>query len=224
MTLEERLIAYVDGELAAPDRAAFEAELAADPTLADKVAGHRRLAARISSAYAPVLGEPAPPQLVAIASAANDRGAGRRLPRWAAMAAGLVIGVVAGRALWPEPGPLAVSGGELIARGGLDQALTSRLAADGGALRVGLTFKARDGRYCRTFRSAEDRLAGLACRHDGRWVALATAAWAPAPSPDYRTAASGDPPAVLAAVDAAIAGETLDPAAERAARDRGWKP
>jgi hypothetical protein len=55
-------------------------------------------------------------------------------------------------------------------------------------------------------------------------VAQTTTVWAPQTSTDYRTAASATPPAVLASVDATIAGEALDAAAERAARDRGWKP
>jgi hypothetical protein len=140
------------------------------------------------------------------------------------MAACLALGVVAGRELWPEQGPLAAHGGELIARGGLEKALTTQLASEGGAVKVGLSFKAKDGRYCRTFQSAADRLAGLACRHDGRWLAQTTTGWAPQAAADYRTAASAVPPAILAAVDAMSSGEVLDAAAERAARDRGWKP
>jgi anti-sigma factor RsiW len=224
MNVEERLIAYVDGALPAPERAAFETEMAADPALAARVEQHRRLAARVSGAYAPVLEEPVPPHLTALAGAANDRGPRRAgLPRWAAMAASLALGVLAGRLLWPDQGPLATHGGDLVARGGLETALTTKLASDPGPVKVGLTFRSRDGRYCRTFASPADRLAGLACRRDGRWVAQTTTAWAPQPSPDYRTAASAMPPAVLAAVDATLAGEAFDAAAERAARDRGWK-
>ena len=140
------------------------------------------------------------------------------------MAACLALGVLAGRLLWPQQGPLVARGGALVAHGDLDKALTTRLAADGGALRVGLTFRARDGGYCRTFESAADHLAGLACRRDGRWAVRVTSAWSPEPATGYRTAASSTPPAVLAAVDATIAGDALDAAAERAARDRGWNP
>jgi hypothetical protein len=226
MTSDDRVIAYVDGELGPLDREAFEAEMASDPALAAAVAQHRRLSGRLSETYAPVLDEPVPPRLIAMASAANDRTVRRAadLPRWAALAACLVLGVVAGRVLWPDQGPLTARGGELVARNGLDAALTHELASEPGVVKVGLTFKARDGRYCRTFVSAADRLAGLACRRDGRWVAETTTAWAPLPATDYRTAASATPPAVLAAVDAAIAGEALDATAERAARDTGWKP
>src|SRR5947209_480105 len=101
----ERLMAYVDGELSPADRARFEAELAADPALAAEAARHRALASKVSGAYAPVLDEPIPPQLLAVAAAANDRAPLRRaLPQWAAAAAALVIGVVAGRAIWPQQG------------------------------------------------------------------------------------------------------------------------
>jgi hypothetical protein len=216
----------VDGELSGPQRAAFEAEMAADPALARAVEQHRRLTARIASAYAPVLEEPVPPRLIAVASAANDRGRPAwGAPQWAAMAACLVVGVAAGRVLWPQPGPLASHGGVLVAQGGLAKALTSQLASDGGPVTVGLTFRARDGGFCRTFRSTPDRLAGLACRQGDRWVAETATAWSPPErSGGYRAAASETPPAVLAAVDAAIAGDPLDAAAERAARDRGWTP
>lgn len=225
MTLDERLIAYVDAELGAEDRAGFETEMAADPALAARVAQHRSLAARLSGAYAPVLDEAVPERLLAIANVANDPGRRRiRLPQWAAMAACLALGVVAGRELWPERGPLAAQDGVLVARGGLNKALTSQLAADGGAIRVGLTFRAGDGHYCRTFQAAPDHLAGLACRRDGRWVAQTTTTWTPPPAASYRTAASALPPAVLAAVDAMRSEDVLDASAERAARNRGWKP
>lgn len=47
-------------------------------------------------------------------------------------------------------------------------------------------------------------------------------AWTPSAA-DYRTAGAETPPEILAAAEALIVGETLDRAAERAARERGWK-
>ena len=221
MTREERLIAYVDGQL--DDRAAFEAEMAADPALAAEVARHQALAGRIGRAFAPVLDETVPPGLVAAASAANDRGGRFGLPQWAAMAACLLVGVLAGRSVLPEGGPLVSRGGVMVARGDLGRALTTQLAADPGAVKVGVSFRRADGRYCRTFRSAPDRLAGLACRDGGRWIAETASAWAPPQGEGYRTAGSDTPPEVLAAMDRLIAGDPLDAAAERAARDGGWR-
>lgn len=223
MSREERLIAYVDGELSAADRAAFEAELAADPSLAAQLEQQRRLRERIAAAYAPVLDEPAPERLVAAALAANDRG-GFRPMHWAAMAASLVAGVLVGFAAPHDRGGLAVRDGVVTARADLAEALDERLASESGPIRVGLSFRDPQGAYCRTFQSEPDRVAGLACRDDGRWVARTTTAWVAADAPEYRTAGAEIPPAVLAAVDELIAGEPLDPAGERAARARNWTP
>jgi hypothetical protein len=206
-----RVLAYVDGEMPATERAAFEAETAANPELAAAVAAHRGLGARVSATYEPVLAEPVPPALTMLAAAANDRAPARfGLPQWAAMAACLVVGVFAGRLALPTQTPL-------------DRSLSTQLAADSGPIRIGLTFRDTAGRYCRTFRSEPDRLAGLACRQDDRWRVQVATAFDPA-STAYRTAGSETPPAVLAAVDALRAGEPLDAAAEKAARDKGWKP
>lgn len=220
--------AYVDGELDAAERQRFEAEMARDPALADQVARQQRLRARLAAAYDPVLAEPVPVSLEMAAQAANDPPARSRfgLPQWAAMAASLVVGVLAGRMALPDGGPLATEDGRIAARGPLAEALDDRLAADVGPIRVSLSFQANDGRYCRTFQSAPDRLAGLACRDDDGddWQVRTVTAWTPAAGPQYRTAGADTPPEVLAAVDAVIAGEPLDAAAERAARERGWRP
>jgi hypothetical protein len=225
MDRAQRLIAYADGELTGAERTAFEAEMAADPALVAEVDLQQRLRSRIADAYAPVLDEPVPAALVAAASVANDRGRRRfGAPQWAAMAACLVAGVLVGRAALPNQGPLAARDGVLVVRGDLANALTTQLAAESGPVKLGVSFRSGDGRYCRTFQSAPDRLAGVACREADRWVARTTTAWAPAAGPDYRTAGSETPPAVLAAVDSMIAGEPLDAAAERAARARAWRP
>jgi hypothetical protein len=225
MDRAQRVIAYVDGELDTADTAAFEAEMATDPALAGEVAQQRALSSRIFAAYAPVLEEPVPAQLRLAASAANDRGRpGLGRMQWAAMAACLAVGVLAGRAVLPDAGPLASRNGALVARGQLAQALSDRTAADAGMIRVGLSFRNGQGAYCRTFQSAPDRLAGLACRQDGRWLARTTTAWSPSTGPDYRTAGSEIPPVILAAVDEAIVGEPLDAAGERAALANGWAP
>jgi hypothetical protein len=220
--MNDRLMAYLDGELPDADRHAFEAEIAGDPALAAELAAHRELAGRLSAAYGPVLDEPVPLRLQLAAQAANDPARPARPLAWAGMAAALVVGVLAGRfALAPET-PVAV-GADLPARAQLAQALDHQLAAEAGVVRIGMTFRDAQGRYCRTFQSAADGLAGLACRGPDRWRLVTATAWAPAAGPEYRTAASATPPEVLTAVDRTLAGETFDAARERAARDAGWR-
>lgn len=218
------IAAYVDGELDTDAQARFEADMAGDPSLADEVAAQRRLRARLAATYDPVLAEPVPLNLTIGAAAANDRPARRfGLPQWGAVAAGVVAGLLVGRMAAPQAnGPLTAENGALAARGQLAQALNQRLAADTGSIRIGISFRANDGRYCRTFQSARDGLAGLACRDRDRWQVRTVTTWVPA-NVDYRTAGAEMPPEVLAAVDALIAGDALDAAAEHAARTRGWR-
>ncbi|MFN3843995.1 MAG: zf-HC2 domain-containing protein, partial [Rehaibacterium terrae] len=57
---DERLMAYVDGELDAAQAAQVEAAIAADPALAAAVARQRRLRERLRAAFDPVLDQPVP--------------------------------------------------------------------------------------------------------------------------------------------------------------------
>ncbi|WP_374471901.1 anti-sigma factor [Phenylobacterium sp.] len=225
MSREERLIAYVDGELPPTDAAAFEAELAADARLAAEVEQQRRLRARIAAVYGPVADEPTPDHLILAACAANENRSRFGKVQFAAMAASLVIGAFVGFLVPHGPaGGLAPGEGGLVARGGLADALDSRLSSEASPIRVGLSFRDEQGAYCRAFQSTPDRLAGVACREPEGWVARATTAWRPAAATQYRTASSELPPLVLSAIDELIAGDPLDAAGERAARDRGWMP
>jgi len=139
------------------------------------------------------------------------------------MAASVLVGVLVGLQ-WPTRGGdalLSERGGEVVAGERLARALDTRLAADApDTVAVQLTFVDREGRYCRTF--SAQRLAGLACRGDGRWSVVATAR-ADAAASAMRQAASALPRPVLEAVDARIAGMALDASQERAARDRAWQ-
>jgi hypothetical protein len=136
------------------------------------------------------------------------------------MAASLAIGVVAGALFMQRAG----SDGVVVAGSSLTHALDAQLASDAPAsVSVHLSFVDREGRYCRTFTASST--AGLACRDGAHWNIIATAT-APASAPGsgaMRQAASSLPKPVLDAVDAKIAGNALDAAQERAARDRGWR-
>ena len=231
---DETLMAYADGELDAAAQAAVERAMQTDPQIEQRVAQHRALRRRVQSAYAADLSEGVPERLLAAA-----RGSPRLRPTkvvsagWhtsLALAASLIVGVGLGFFLWGRSqSPLTLNaGGAWVARGSLAQALSNQLAAEQSrtaAVQVELSFLAKSGEYCRAFSLAgAASAAGVACRHDGEWQvqALAQGPGAGRDS-EYRTAGSGLSAPVLRSVEGLIAGEPLDQAGERAARERGWK-
>lgn len=231
MTIDEsKLMAYADGELGPEERAEIERALAADVTLQARVEAHRQLRQKISDAYDDVLDEPAPAALRAAVETAPRPAqvvdlAARRQARWSvrewgAMAASLAGGLIIGfGAMGAQTPMIAVTADGMSARGALERALETQLAsAQTGAVRIGLTFRAEDGAYCRTFELTERATAGLACRQDDVWRVAMTAA-----QPNQGELRMASAPEILAAVDARIAGEPLDAAGEAAARDAGWR-
>lgn len=245
---DDLLIAYINGELAEPARAAVERAMHADPILAARVAQHRRESSAARSHIFSVSNghggghqqRPLPPggaKVVHLDAIRPGRGAPPPpqparpdwTPRhWLALGAALVVGAVGGALGWqqlrPDPGLAVIeaSDGALVARGRLVEALGGQLASPGPSetgVRIGVTFVSKDGSYCRSF--VVDTTAGLACRGGGRWTIPVLA------QPQAGTAwldGASLPPSVQAAIDARIVGATLDPAAERAAQQRGWTP
>jgi hypothetical protein len=242
---DELLIAFVNGELAEPARAAVERALRADPAIAARVAQHRARRSRVygvvaggrdSGAHAHSHGAPCGAKVVQLDMVRAARG-GTAPPvptpkpawtvrHWSAVVLALAAGVLAGGLGWEswqgeaELASLSGADGALVAQGHLASALSGQLASPGpsGRVRIGISFLAKDGKYCRSF--VMDTTAGLACRDGGQWKipvlaqGAAGAAWMDG---------SGLPPAVLDAIDGRIDGTPLGPAAERAAKQRGWK-
>jgi hypothetical protein len=140
------------------------------------------------------------------------------------MAASLLLGVLLSwRTLAPR-GSVGEADGALVARGELATALDTQLASNqpaDGAVRVGLTFKTRDGGYCRSFTLRATNTAGLACRAAGEWRIPATTH---VDASGGMQPAAGTPPAILQAVEARISGEPLDAAGEQGAQAGGWAP
>ena len=242
---DETLMAYADGELDAAQRAEIGAAVAGDPELARRVEKHRALRADVAGAFADVIDQPMPQRLLSAANAGAAAGASRggkvlqfpsrgsRPPgprwqarEWAAMAASVVLGVVISwRVFAPaEGGLVAANGGALVARGQLAAALDQQLASNQrreDSVQIGLTFKARDGNFCRSFTLRDAKTAGLACRGGGEWQIAATAA-AEIPAGQVSQAGSALPAAILSAVEARMAGDALDAAGEESARRGGW--
>ncbi len=178
---DELLMAYVDGELDAQQRAEVERAVAADSELAQRVARQEALRSKLRAAFDGVLSEPIPDRLLAAArntpvgtAAEGERRpeivdlaqiraertpqSSRRWswPHWGAMAASVILGVIVSY-LWqrsPELAPIASRGGRLVARAQLADALTSQLASTqsaDAAIRIGVTFRSKSGELCRTF-------------------------------------------------------------------------
>ena len=219
---EAEWMAYVDGETDPASRARLEAAMQSDPALAATVAAQQRLRARLREAYAPVLDEQVPTRL---ASAAAGHGRTWPAPTWLAMAASLALGVLLATWWQADPrAPVRLADGELVAAGGLGRALDRQLSADKDedGIAIGLSFASAAGAHCRSFVLRDEALAGLACGSAGDWRVVALGEAAPA-GQNLRQAASALPPSVLAEVDARLEGEVMDQAAERRARDHGWR-
>ena len=226
---EDRLMAFADGELSGAERAEVEAALAQDASFREKLVAHRRLRAQLSAAFDGALDEPAPTRLMEAAQPPaaevvklSDRRAARWSVReWGAMAASLMFGLFVGVGVMGNDAPL-IDAGEtgLVARGALASALDTQLASEqAGAVRIGLSFRAQDGRYCRTFNLTEGATAGLACREADTWNVTMTTV-----SPGgVEVRMAGAPPEVLAAVETIIDGAPLDASGEAAARDAHWR-
>jgi hypothetical protein len=203
-----------------------------DPAIAAAVERHRALRADVAAAFAGILDEPVPARLqppapanvVSLEAAREKRTERRRWswPEWGALAATLVVGVLVGKTVPGGASAIAGNGNQVVARGELASALDRQVGGQGnGAVKVGVSFAARDGAYCRGFVMGSS--AGLACREGGQWRIPVLAEAEKEAAGGYRQAGSALPPAVLDAIDARIAGKPLDAAGEAAARDRGWR-
>lgn len=220
---EEKFFAWLDGELDVAEADAVAALVAGDPELQRKADAHRRLAARLGEAFAPVA--------VTIDQRSNvvdlaEVRARRPLPsiaQWAAMAATLVLGLAAGSMVTGgSRAPVASEAGRLMASAGLDRALDTQLASAPAAKgpTIGLTFRDSRGAVCRSF--TDGAAQGLACRDGQGWRIRGLFQAGEGQGGEFRMAAGPDP-ALAALVDSTIAGEPFDARAERGARDADWR-
>lgn len=229
---EQRLAAWLDGALPPDEAAAFEAELEADPALAERAANWQVNDRFIADALAPLAQAPvddvllarlglavAEPRAAALPQAANDN-----LPWWrrhaivmgsavaASMAAVLILSTQAARQ--PRPDDLSLALETTPSRG------TARLA-DGRTVQPTLTVRAADGRWCREYRMEGG--VGLACRDQGRWKVEAKGAGAgPDATAQIGLAGGADGSALDAAYARLGASDPLGADAEAAAMASGW--
>jgi negative regulator of sigma E activity len=248
---DEKLMAFLDGELL-PEESAHILEAAKhDAGLQRQIDEQRRLKAQLNAQFDPVAEEAVPDrfmsllgieadkeeteqtaELVDFAAAKQDREMRRnaygewRWPQLGAIAASLVIGLLAGQAIIGRsdaPSSSSAQGLVLAADDPLANALDTQLASTqdvGAPIRVGITFRNRQGQYCRTFDGPE--INGLACRADGAWeLALAVSDTASDSGSQFRQASSGSR-IVLEYAQSVMDGEPVGADAEEQARDSDW--
>lgn len=236
MTDNAKFFAWLDGELSGDEAIEMEARVASDPALQTLAANHRALAARLRGAFAAIAVEPV--SLAAFAPATDDGNVaslaqarvarrGTLTQRFWAQAASLAVvftmGIVAGTSLFGGgEGPIAPEAGRLVAAASLEDALYKQLASqpvDSGP-RVGLTFRDKAGRICRSF--TDQATSGFACHEGGDWRVRAVFQGPEGQASDYRMAAGADP-RLADLIESTIAGAPFDAAQERQAQASGWK-
>lgn len=230
MTDDTDFYAWLDGELGEPEASAMTARVAADPQLSALAEQHLALRARLSEAFAPIAAAEVPVRMAeAVRPQADviDLAAARsRRRQWSvmglAMAASLALGLFVG-ANMPLGGKANFKSQDstIAASGTLDHALERQLASAGeqNGVRIGVSFKDRAGRYCRSFSMPVQD--GLACRGERGWSVEGLVAGDKAGG-DYRMAAGPDP-ALGAMIDSRIDGDPLDGESEARLAQHGWK-
>jgi hypothetical protein len=248
---DELLAAYLDGELEGAERARVEQAIHQDKRVAQRLAQHRALRGRLRGTLDGRRQEPVSQrfmhstrslaatgsaQVIDLARVRAERkrrgertrnALSRRIALIAGIAGGLLLGIVRDR-LAPDSALTQYRDGALFARGALADALDEQLTlspAVGTAVHVDMSFKAKDGNYCRTF-SVRDAhaLAGLACRQQGQWRVWTLDGSAPRSSGARALHSNAAlPPALAQAVSQRISGSPLDAQAELSARRSGWR-
>lgn len=246
---DELLVAYIDDELDASQRAMVRSVLDTSPGLGRR-ADEMRLARdllREGFPLPPDASTPASVQAVANRLAeACARRSGRPAAafpvqgRWKyAFAAGVLLCVTAsGYLLWrfggesmrPSATALMRIGPDTPLHGVLESAASAEVIhvpAEDAALRAVLTFRAKDGRFCREFEILADSggSTGIACRAQGEWRAeVMLSAHSVLPDSSYYTpAGQSDEPAVAAVVERLIQGDPLSAQEEARILASGWQ-
>lgn len=227
---DEKLFAWLDGELGPAEAAEVEAKVAADPGLQRLAKQHRALGSQLHSVFNEVADAPVPDRLKAALrptaqvidfSAARQARSYPSLSQWGAIAATLAVGISIGTMVpQASTAPVQVKGGAIYAAAGLNRALDTQLGSTpDGDLRIGLTFRNHAGQICRSF--TQQASSGLACRSGGLWQMKGLFAAPEGQSTDYRMA--GTDPNLATLVDSTMLGEPLNAAQENAAEKNGWR-
>lgn len=228
---DERIAAYLDGQMDNAAMAAFEAEMEQDASLADDVA---RLADNddlLRKAFDAPLHEAVDDAIIArmgLSSqpvpAANDNTPFIRKWRWpvgGALAASVAL------ALFMQSKPVLQADAQFASA--MDSLMSRQTAQmDGGSILTPvLSFRAADGRYCREYvvSGGSNSGSGIACRDTDGWTveAQVEASARIADSTRIETASGTDEAALAEAYTRLGASDPLDAQKEKQAIAKGWK-
>jgi hypothetical protein len=219
----EMLMSYADGELGPIEAKRVERAIAADAALAGEVERHRALRNRIAGSFAPVAEQRVPDRLTVLLQSNVVQLPRPVTTRWraaATLAACLVLGVLIGVGI-PRGDVVTARDRGLHASGMLADALDRQASGESGAVRVAVSFRDKQGIYCRVFSAAAAD--GIACRDADGWALRRTQRGSVTTSRSvYAQAGSADPELMAAAQDM-MAGDPLDASAESKARNAGWR-
>lgn len=242
----ELLMAYIDGELDAEQKASVEAWIARDPEARAMAESFRESGEMLRENFDEILNLPLPRHL--IDTVRKNKADPDILPlrpwkpkahisRWPGLALAasiaLFVGVLAGATLFRDSAVEKPStAANLLQKTCESQPMGAMLVSDDKFESVTpvLTFLAADGRVCREFerQTRSRKKVGIACRNsDGQWVAFIEIdrillAEATGGESDYKTA-SGPPDLLDTALSALGAGRGLTPAEEQRLRSQGWQ-
>lgn len=236
---DEKLSAFLDGELGPAEAAEIEAAAKADPALGSRLDALDAATRRFAAAIGAIDDAPAPASVEALLRPKPDnvvafRKPKRDAPGWrapAAIAASLLAIVVAVGLFGAQPGGgerMRVATGPVERTSPLHRALDRTPGAEWteiGKARVSpvATFRIAGGAPCREFIATEERRAvrAVACRDDRQWT-IKIAAEEAAPGAGYQPASAAGA-AIGAFIDGAIEGDALGPDDERALIAAKWK-
>lgn len=253
MITDEKLSAYIDGELALNEIEAIDKALNSDAALAARLAEMKRPDRLIAAAYGEIDKDPMPDRVMDLLRAAPGHAKsdnGKKIIRfpfqqfvslpqqWAtpiAAAVALAIGVGVGVQFIsdnsPEQRENILLAGVIDAASPVHQALDSvpsseAYSLNGGSITPVLTFKSREGDFCREFSVTSDAVTNraVACRVNDQWVVqFAMVSDRNMDPGSFSTASAAASPAFDGFVDELMGDEPLASDDEAAIIKRQWR-
>ncbi len=249
---DEKLSAYIDGELALDEIEAINNALKSDAALAARLAELKRPDRLIAAAYGEIDKEPMSEAIMdLLRPEAGDGGTAiggnivrfplslmRAPQKWAmplAASVALAIGVGVGVQLTSDNGPERreniLLAGVIEAASPIHQALDSvpsseTYSLNGASVTPVLTFKSKEGDYCREFLVASDAVTSraVACRMNDQWAVQFAMVSDRNMDPDsFSTASTAASPAFDSFVDELMGDEPLASDDEAAIIKRQWR-